>query len=307
MTRQFNSGQKWNAMRKYLITTAGILGLALACDVVSNSAAAGAKDKKAGTGLLKTQRDTIKLPEGVIHVELPRGELHMEHLARADRPLVRLSVGKTIIEGRTFFLGDAKGATKFHAEKDGIHWEPARGGKDFTFGLGSVSTRQPGSTISDPDFFALDKLKAGSVFLTTPSIRFKFGKKAVPRPTGREGPKDAKPRAHDGLNLPEGVFHLRLPPGSLQIENVMRDGKGTYRVSAIETVVESRVFYFGDGKGAAKKDIVDEGVGNIYTFSPGSTIIYSTFFRPEMLKSGSIYITTPSIIFGWGPGALPKK
>ena len=180
------------------------------------------------------------------------------------------------------------------------------GGKGFIFGNGAPAVREPGSTISDPDFFTLDKLTAGSVFLTTPSIRFVFGSSAKPRPTGREGPADAKPKAQDGPNLPDGVIHVALPKGQVRMQTT-RDDKPIYIVRAGETEIETRAFFFGDGKGAGSWDAAKEGAGNSYVHGVGSTLGYQNFLPVDKLNAGSLYITTPSINFLWGINARPKR
>jgi hypothetical protein len=250
--------------------------------------------------------DRPQLPDGVIHVALPPGELHIENISRFGKPLIRLSVDKTVIEAQTMFFGDSKGATKYESTKEGIHWAPASGGKGFIFANGGVSVRKPGSTIGDPDFYALNRLKAGNVFLSTPSVRFVFGAEAKVRPVGREGPVDTKPNAQDGPNLPDGVIHVRLPDGQVRIETSV-GVKPIYRVSAGKTVIETRTFFFGDGRGAGSWDATKEGSGNSYIHNPGSSINYQQFLPVEKLKAGSIYVTTPSIIFKWGIIARPKR
>ena len=134
-------------MRKLIITVCCLIALA----VVGHSISTEAGNKKAA-------EKALKLPDGVIHVSLPPGEVRMENIVRKGKYLIRLNVDKTVIEARTMFLGDSKGATHFESTKEGIHWLPASGGKGFLFGNGSVSSREPGSTIEEPDFYPLDKL-----------------------------------------------------------------------------------------------------------------------------------------------------
>ena len=119
------------------------------------------------------------LPDEVIHVALPPGAVRLEKIDRKGKPLLRLSVGKTVIEACNIFLGDFKGATEFEATKDGIHWVRPSGKEGFVFG--DVQTHDPGSTIGAEDFLTLNKLKAGSVHVTTPSIKFEWGPAAKPK------------------------------------------------------------------------------------------------------------------------------
>ena len=269
---------------------------------------AALEKEKPGKGDVKVQ-DRPKLPDGVIHVALPPGELRMENIVRKGKFLIRLNVDKTVIEARNMFLGDSKGATHFEAMKDGIHWAPASGGKGFLFGNGGASIREPGSTIEEPDYYALDKLKAGSVFLTTPSVRFVFGPAAKPRPTGREGPAEAKAKEQDGPDLPAGVINVAVPPGILRMEDV-RDGRTLLRVTVGKTVIEARTVFMGDGKGATRDDAMkgEDAIkgGHVIINEPGSTIIDEGFVPLPNLKAGSLYVTTPSIIFRWGKDANRK-
>jgi hypothetical protein len=270
---------------------------------------------------LPQEKARPKLPDGVVHVQLPPGEVRMENIARVGKPLIRLSVGKTVIEAKSLFLGDSKGATRFESTKEGIHWMPATGAKGFIFGNGSASVREPGSTIEDPDFFTLEKLKAGSIFLTTPSVRFLFGQPAKARPAGREGPADAKPKEQDSPNLPDGVIHLALPLGELRKEFIVGNDKPLIRVTVGKTVVEARSMFFGDAKGATHYEAIKEGIHwapasgrkgfvtngvSIFEFA-GSTIGDADFHRLEKLKVGSLFITTPQIKFLFGAEAIPKR
>jgi hypothetical protein len=119
------------------------------------------------------------LADGVIHVALPPGKVRMENIVRGGKPLLRLTVGKTVIETRTLFLGDSKGVQQFEAIKEGMHWVPAKGGKGFV--IDGVDAREPGSTIAVEDYLKVENLKAGSLYVTTPSINFLWGAAAKPK------------------------------------------------------------------------------------------------------------------------------
>src|SRR5207249_6232974 len=136
--------------------------------------------------------------------------------------------------------------------KEGISWAPASGGKAFVFGNGAPSIRKPGATIDDPDFQTLDKLKAGNVLITTPSIRFVFGKDAKARPIGREG--DAKPATYSGPAFPDGVVYVAFPPGTVRMEAVPRGSPKVLRVTVGKTIVDSAKCYLGDDKGVGLWD-----------------------------------------------------
>lgn len=117
-----------------------------------------------------------KLPDGVILVKLPPGEMRKENIIRNGKPILRVTVGKTIIETRELFLGDGKGAIQIEAIKEGMHWVPASGGKGFIFD--GSDTSAPGSEIHMEHFLPVEKLKPGSLYITTPSIIFRWGKDA---------------------------------------------------------------------------------------------------------------------------------
>ena len=284
-------------MRKRIAMLLCATGLVFASQYVGTDAIALGQPKK-GDEKSKEGATDLRLPDGVIHVALPPGEVRMENIARNGKVFIQLSAGKTVIEAQTMFLGDSKGATRFESTKEGIHWAPASGGKGFIFGNGSPSTREPGSTIGDPDFYALDKLKAGSVFLTTPSVRFVFGPDAKPRPIGREGPAEAKAKEQDGPSLPDGVVYVKMPAGEVRLEDVGSRGK-LLRVTVGKAAVDAPVVFLGDGKGATPFEARHER-GNILTFSPGLNYGDEDFVPLEKLKAGGLYVTTPSITFYWG-------
>jgi hypothetical protein len=98
----------------------------------------------------------------------------MERVVKKGKLILRLTVGKTIVEARTLFLGDGKNATQFEAIKEGIHWASPRGEKGFV--TDGVITHEPGSTIGVEGgrFISVDHLKPGNVYVTTPSIKFEF-------------------------------------------------------------------------------------------------------------------------------------
>jgi hypothetical protein len=118
-------------------------------------------------------QEAPNLPEGVTHIALPPGTVKMENITKNGKPVLRLTVGKLVIRARDLYIGDGKHATKYEATKEGVHWAGPSGKK------GGVTTgyiHGPGSTIEvqGRDFWTVDQLKPGSVYLTTPSIKFDF-------------------------------------------------------------------------------------------------------------------------------------
>jgi hypothetical protein len=123
-------------------------------------------------------QDASKLPDGVIHVALPPGVVTMENVIRDGKPILRLSVDKTIVEAKTIFMGDFKGALEYEATTDGINWKRPSGKGNL---MGVKMIEQPGSTSGAEEFLTINRLKAGSVYVTTPSLKFVFGA-LPPRP-----------------------------------------------------------------------------------------------------------------------------
>ena len=121
--------------------------------------------------------DYLDLPEGVIHVALPPGPVKMEYTFKNKKPLLRISSGSTVVVAHSIFLGDGKAATQFVALKDGIMWAHTDGSMGFV--VDGVIEHDVGTTIGTADFITVDKLKPGGVYVTTPSLKFKFG--PVPR------------------------------------------------------------------------------------------------------------------------------
>jgi hypothetical protein len=119
-------------------------------------------------------QEPLALPEGVTHVALPPGALKIERIFRNKKPLLRLSVDKTVIEGRSLFLGDGKNALEYEATKEGVHHVSRTRPKGFV--IDGVEVNEPGSTLGalGGNFITVDQLKPGSVYLTTPSIKFEF-------------------------------------------------------------------------------------------------------------------------------------
>ncbi len=147
--------------------------------------AADAPKKDEAPKPAKEEKEGPNLPEGVIYVALPPGTVTWERIFKQGKPLLRVSVGQTVIEARNLFIGGGKAATEFEATKEGIHWPSAKGGKRSLMKDGSV-TYEPGATIGalEGNFLTVDQLKPGSVYLTTPSTKFDF----------RPGVKDKPPQ-----------------------------------------------------------------------------------------------------------------
>jgi hypothetical protein len=122
----------------------------------------------------------LSLPDGVTHVALPPGTLKVAYKVKDGKPLLRVSVGETAVEARTIFLGDGKAATRFEATKEGVRWVSTKGETSLTI---SEMVSEPGSTIGvqGGGFLELHELKPGSVYVTTPSIKFTFSTKNPPQ------------------------------------------------------------------------------------------------------------------------------
>ncbi|HZT79053.1 MAG TPA: HEAT repeat domain-containing protein [Gemmataceae bacterium] len=150
-------------MARRALLIAAMAGLLLAAD-------APKKDEAA-----RPAKEGDAFPEGAIHVALPPGTVRWERIFKKGRPLLRVSVGKTVVESRRVFIGDGKMATEFEATEEGVRWPSAQGGKGSLMKEGAV-TYEPGKAIGGREgkFLPVDRLKAGSVWLTTSSIKFDF-------------------------------------------------------------------------------------------------------------------------------------
>ena len=115
--------------------------------------------------------DYLDLPAGVIHVTLPPGDIKIEYTVKDKKPLLRITVGQTVIVAHTVFFGDGKNAKQMSAAEDGIHRVSPGGGDIVTDG----SIEWSGGTHTFVGgYISVDQLKRGSVYLTTPTVKFKF-------------------------------------------------------------------------------------------------------------------------------------
>ena len=112
-----------------------------------------------------------KLPDGVIHVKLPPGTFDLKPVKVNGKLLMRITVGKTIIETQKFYLGYRWGCTPYEVIKDEIHcW----------IGTLAGMTAEPGSsTFMERDYVRVDQLKPGSLLVTSPSFVYRWGKDAI--------------------------------------------------------------------------------------------------------------------------------
>ena len=113
------------------------------------------------------------------------------------------------------------------------------------------------------------------------------------------------------LNLPEGVAHVTLPPGAVQIEHVTHKGKQLLLLSAGELTIYARQLYFGDGRHAMGFEATKDGmqqlgpggrVGRVLkgmTYKPETPIRVASgdYYKAGQLKAGSLYATTASLRF----------
>ena len=149
-------------MRRYLPCKIVMVAL---CGFLA--AAVGAQeDRKLPEGFVAVTLPPGKLPDGVIHLRLPPGEFSVEDIEREGKIILRITAGKTVIETKSFFIGDGTGAALVQA--------PSKR-------LGNKETNEPGSSLYYEDFISVEKLKAGSFYVTTPSVNVRWFKSAQPR------------------------------------------------------------------------------------------------------------------------------
>jgi len=151
-------------MRRVLLLAAVVCLLPPADAQMRGAPAPPAKEKK---------EDALTLPEGVIHVSLPPGTIKWVRVfnTKGD-PLLRVSVGETVIEARQVFIGDGKAATLYEATKDGIHWPSVPGGRGGT--MEGMEWKGGTTCLAPGDFLRVNQLKRGNLYLTTPDPNHKF-------------------------------------------------------------------------------------------------------------------------------------
>jgi hypothetical protein len=127
----------------------------------------GAQDgRELPKGFTRVTLPPGKLPEGVVHVRLPPGEFSVEDIERDGKVILRITASKTVIETKSFFIGDGNGAALVQAP---------------TQRLRNKQTNGPGSSLYYEDFVPVDKLKPGSLYITTPSVNVGWFTTAQPR------------------------------------------------------------------------------------------------------------------------------
>jgi len=111
---------------------------------------------------------------------LPSGAINVQCTTKDDKPRLRISVGKTVVVAQCVYCGDGKSATKYEATKKGIHNPHANGAEGLLI-KGEIDI-DPASVIvhADGDFIAVSELKPGSIYITTPSVKFEFRPKPKP-------------------------------------------------------------------------------------------------------------------------------
>jgi hypothetical protein len=119
-------------------------------------------------------QEAPNLPEGVTHVALPRGTVKLKRITRNGKPLLRLTAGELVIHARGLYLGDGKHAIKYEATKKGIRWVRAGGKKGSVVGVEVMEGSGELFGVWDDDAWMVERLKPGSVYLTSPSIKIEF-------------------------------------------------------------------------------------------------------------------------------------
>ncbi|MFO0928443.1 MAG: hypothetical protein U0736_15685 [Gemmataceae bacterium] len=106
-----------------------------------------------------------KLPPGVISIRLAPGGFTVEDIERDGKILLRITAGKTVIETKSYYLGDGCGATLVEA--------PERR-------LNNVQMNEPGSNLLYEAVIPITKLKAGSLYITSPDVNIGWFKSVKP-------------------------------------------------------------------------------------------------------------------------------
>ena len=116
-----------------------------------------------------------------------------------------------------------------------------------------------------------------------------------------------------GPKLPDGVIHVRLPPGTFNLKPVKLNDKVFIRITVGKTIIETQKFYFGDRWGCMQFEVVKDEIhwwaGTLAgkTTPPGSTsYMAAEYVTVDQLKPGSLLVTSPSFDFRWGKDAIRK-
>ena len=137
------------------------------CFLVLLGTTSGAQDeRKLPDGFLRVTLPPGKLPEGVIHVRLPPGEFIVEDIKRDGKIILRITAGKTVIETNKFYMGDGNGAALEEAPEKHLN---------------NKIINSPGSSLFYEKFIGVEKLKAGSLYITTPSVHVGWFKSVRPQ------------------------------------------------------------------------------------------------------------------------------
>jgi hypothetical protein len=124
-------------------------------------------------------------------IKLPPGDVKWENVKTKDGMIIRVTCGKNTTEGKCLFYGDGKVAIKVVATDEGMEFVHAWGmegpgessgsldGDGKWFVINGSQTDKPGMIwLLEPDAPTAGDLKAGNVYIVTPSI--KFERKARP-------------------------------------------------------------------------------------------------------------------------------
>jgi hypothetical protein len=119
--------------------------------------------------------------------------------------------------------------------------------------------------------------------------------------------------------LPEGVIHIKLPPGVLEIKPTKVNGKSMIRITAGKSLIETSKFYLGDRWGCTQFEIAGDvihwippkgGMGDTLAGmvkQPGTAYYSQSFVALDQLKAGSVLLTSPSFVFRWGKDGMLSK
>ncbi len=159
--------------------TASVFLVLLGCAVLSNVSPAQEPPAQKPAA-----QEAPKVPEGVILVALPPGDVWLANVEREKKPVLRLTCGKLVIEAKTMYFGDQKGAIQIETIKEGMHWVPPEGGRGVAIN-GSMQLNGGANRVESPKYLRPHQLPPGSVFIISPTVRFLFGVEATPRPQGK--------------------------------------------------------------------------------------------------------------------------
>lgn len=112
------------------------------------------------------------IPEGVTVIRIPNETISLENVGTRQKPRLRLTYGKVVIEGPCFYIGDGRIAQGLAARPKGMNLlRPS--GEDGDVNMDGEFVHGPAGgklTVYDGLYLRADKLKPGTVYIISPAF-----------------------------------------------------------------------------------------------------------------------------------------